>query len=66
VRRACMSCGWREFEETTVYDPHHGGNPGSSDYEVTRQYCCSEDAGFRELTKDQLKHNCPHWKPIEK
>lgn len=42
--RACGVC--RFFVETTetVYNPNHGGDPGSTDYEMQVWWCDSTDA----------------------
>ena len=39
VRRACQTCGSFDTFEDTVYNPDHGGDPGSTDYEVRRRWC---------------------------
>ena len=40
----------------TVYDPYHGGDPGSSDYEAEIEYC---EVGIG--IKEQYKNNCLVW-----
>ena len=39
ARRACQTCGNFATDYATVYDPYHGGNPGSSDWERLIEYC---------------------------
>ena len=54
--RACQTCGNLEKTTETVYDPYHGGNPGSSDWERMIEYCSAEiDIG------GQYKNNCDMW-----
>ena len=44
----------------TVYNPHHGGNPGSTDYDV---YVMSCDA--KEIELNQIVYNCPLYRQKE-
>lgn len=53
--KSCRICEHSNFTFETVYDPNHGGNPGSTDYNEQRWYC----------EKDQKPYpttNCQFWK----
>ena len=47
--RACATCGNCSEEWDTVYNPHHGGDPGSTDYDVKSYYCSHYE---KTLSKD--------------
>ena len=53
--RACMTCGNFHKYSETVYDPHHGGDPGSSDWEAIINGCDHFDL------KEALHHDCQMW-----
>lgn len=55
--RACQTCMFLAKTTETVYDPYHGGDPGSSDYEAEIEYC---EVGIG--IKEQYKNNCLVWK----
>lgn len=57
-RRACQTCANLKFEWNTIYDPHHGGNPGASDYDVREKYC--EVLGHN-FSKVKFQCECPKW-----
>jgi len=38
-RVACSNCSNCTIGETTVYNPMHGGNPGTTDYEIKEAWC---------------------------
>lgn len=44
----------------TIYNPYHGGDPGSADYEVYVIYCDAE-----EVTLDEVRYNCPIYQALE-
>ena len=56
LRRACQSCANFTHEMLTVYNPDHGGDPGSTDYDVKVNYCAAEI----DITKT-LQCDCPLW-----
>ena len=53
--KACASCWHNKIDYETIYDPNHGGNPGSSDYDVACNYCDKLDIVLDNKT---LKMNC--------
>lgn len=58
VRRACQTCAHLGRDSNTIYNPYHGGDPGSTDYEQEFSYCeVREDV---DLTK-RLVCDCPSW-----
>ena len=44
-------------EDVTIYNPHHGGNPGSTDYEQYQMYCCAKVADGERIYK--VRYACP-------
>lgn len=59
--KACKICKFYEEEEETVYNPYHGGDPGSTDWEEVIMWCKTYDK--------RLEHkvsNCPKFKAKEK
>lgn len=62
AKRACITCGNFGEESETVYDRHHGGDPGSSDYDIKIPYC---EAGMELYDREKgakLKHDCEKWR----
>lgn len=58
IRKACQTCKFFKKESETIYNPYHGGNPGSTDYESYFNYCdADEDI---DLEKG-LRFNCSKW-----
>ncbi len=64
-RNRCGNCAFMAESQETIYNPHHGGDPGSTDYEVPYYYC-------EKLEKD-MEHNdlnenitCEQWQLITK
>ena len=61
-RKACLSCINMVKVSETVYNPHHGGDPGSTDYEWETYWC---DAQERDLSDGSgmwdLRHDCEDW-----
>ena len=55
VNKACATCGNLATWLETIYDPPHGGNPGSSDYEVEKKACEFYDI------KEKWRHHCDKW-----
>ena len=64
ARRACASCENREEYEETIYNPYHGGNPGSTDYEIKCVWCSVYETDL--YKKENLKHDCPKWAERDK
>ena len=64
ARRACQTCGNYHEVYETVYNRYHGGDPGSTDYEVERNWCdaqemfldCDEDGKPIDGRRCQLPH----------
>jgi len=54
--KACASCKNNIIEYETFYNRNHGGDPGSTDYDVAYNYCTQFDI---ELNNKTLKRNCP-------
>lgn len=59
-RRACQTCAHFSLGSDTVYNPYHGGNPGSTDFEVNFNYCFAKEEELKER-----QFNCPQWEPSE-
>lgn len=57
--KACASCIHNIIDHETIYNPDHGGNPGSTDYESYYNYCKVKDVV---LKKGTLMSNCPRWR----
>lgn len=62
--RACRTCEHLVKDSDTVYNPHHGGDPGSTDYEETFYWCDHPDhedwdtfVWSRHCDKWELKEN---------
>jgi hypothetical protein len=53
----CNLCIHSFDEMATVYNPNHGGNPGSTDYEEYRLYCCANNPDGEQIY--QVRYNCP-------
>ena len=60
--KACATCKHNVILYETIYDRNHGGNPGSTDYDVSYNYCEKKQI---ELKKGTLCMNCVLWKEIE-
>jgi len=58
ARKACQTCAHHEMDSETVYNPDHGGNPGSTDYEVQIPYCDADET--IDLRKGP-RCDCPLW-----
>ena len=60
--RACRSCEHFMRYSETVYNRHHGGNPGSTDYEEEHT-CCNAYEYSKEFKDDfTMKHYCEKYK----
>jgi hypothetical protein len=57
--RACAACGNKINGSKTIYNPDHGGNPGSTDYETPTMYCGVTGDDLFDV--DNLRYNCSHW-----
>jgi hypothetical protein len=57
--RSCRTCGHLGSDSQTVYDPHHGGRPGASDYDVTFPVCEADET--IDLRADGLRTGCELW-----
>lgn len=58
ARRACQTCLHFKTDSETIYNPYHGGDPGSTDYESKFHYCdAREDVDLVE----KLVYNCSFW-----
>ena len=64
-RKACQTCGNRTEEWETVYNRHHGGNPGSTDYETKTVYCEVKEKEIYKLPAWE-RNNCKSWKEVLK
>jgi hypothetical protein len=60
INRACQSCQHNERVSRTVYNPFHGGNPGSTDYDTQINWCNKLDI---ELDRYALRKDCLSWEP---
>ena len=58
--KACQTCGFFSVEWETFYNPYHGGDPGSTDYDYKVRYCRFLEEGPLELRRD-----CENWKSKE-
>lgn len=63
-RRACQTCGNFSTSRETVYDRHHGGDPGSSDYEVEVQWCGAKDKDIGKMFPRE-RYDCRDWTPTK-
>ena len=56
----CNNCRFFNLNYETVYNPHHNGEPGSTDYEIEIRLCCrncdEEHNDCIELSK--IKYSC--------
>ena len=58
ARQACVTCKHLATDYNTVYNPHHNGNPGSTDYEETIRYC---EANEKINLSERLRADCLLW-----
>jgi len=58
ARKACQTCVHHARYRETVYNPYHGGNPGSTDYEVSIPYCEADETID---LKTGPRCDCPLW-----
>ncbi len=58
--KACRTCINYEQWEETVYNPHHGGDPGSTDYEIKRSWCSVHRKNF-DAVQFRLRSNCVYY-----
>jgi RNA polymerase subunit RPABC4/transcription elongation factor Spt4 len=57
--KACRTCKFLEKDSETVYNPHHGGNPGSTDWEETFFWCDHPD--HADWEKFKWSRRCDKW-----
>lgn len=60
--KACATCKHNVIDYETIYDRNHGGNPGSTDYDVAYNWCEKKEI---ELKKGTLCMNCDLWEGNE-
>ena len=59
--KACRTCKHYSKVYETVYNPYHGGDPGSTDYEREYSWCIIKE---KELGREiPFKHYCPSYSP---
>ena len=71
--KACQTCKHRSVYYETVYNRHHNGNPGSTDYEIKCWWCEhfeKEINKYAEMygentNKIAPKKNCEYWEQKE-
>ena len=56
-RKTCRNCKHYYLDSETVYDPHHGGNPGSTDYERAVHWCEAQEKEIEDFGLNQ-NNNC--------
>lgn len=71
--RACQTCKHQSEERETIYNPYHGGDPGSTDYDVKYWWCAHFEkgidkyAGFLENPNKYMepRMHCEFWEGKE-
>jgi len=58
-RKACDSCGNQIKGTETVYNPNHGGDPGSTDHEQSFRICDASGDDLYDI--NNLKSGCSLW-----
>ena len=53
--KACASCKHNTTDYETIYNRFHGGDPGSTDYDVAYNYCTKLDIV---LNRHTLRKDC--------
>jgi hypothetical protein len=56
--KACATCVYNVVDTDTVYNPYHGGDPGSTDYDVSYNWCEKKSIT---LEKGTLCMRCDLW-----
>ena len=56
--RNCKTCANLLIQEKTFYNPNHGGDPGSTDYEFQTFYCVAKDEPFEDIWETHKIRNC--------
>lgn len=56
--KACATCKHNIHDLETVYNRNHGGDPGSTDYEISNNWCDKKEIM---LTNKTLTSNCGLW-----
>ncbi len=59
--KACRTCEHYVEWEETVYNPNHGGDPGSTDYEIQYKGCDLHDKKF-DRVYFKLTSHCVYYK----
>ena len=57
--RACPTCEFLSAEMETYYNPHHNGDPGSTDREYKIEYCSADPDN--PVAHIEYKRDCPKW-----
>ncbi|GAG67661.1 unnamed protein product [marine sediment metagenome] len=60
--KACASCKHNTTDYDTIYNRHHGGDPGSTDYDIAYNYCVELDIVLNNYT---LKKGCALYSKID-
>ena len=68
--RACQTCKHQIEEQKTVYNPYHGGNPGSTDHDVNYWWCehfekVIDRFAENDDTEMEPQMNCEFWEGKE-
>ena len=63
INKACRSCSNLNSLSKTVYNPNHGGNPGSTDYQVCYIFCTANWKVIDKYDSDamNMQSNCPDY-----
>jgi hypothetical protein len=63
--RSCQLCKWFETDTVTVYNRNHGGDPGSTDYDLPVWLCNAPEKAQdgESIELDYKRNNCPDFKP---
>ena len=56
--KSCATCKHNVLDYETYYNRDHGGNPGSTDFDIKYNWCEKIDI---ELRKGTLTTNCELW-----
>lgn len=67
ANRACQTCRHRTESTETYYNPYHGGDCGSADYDYKYWWCEIHEMQIDSFSANvdgigmQPKMNCEHW-----
>lgn len=56
--KACATCGHCSYESDTVYNPFHGGDPGSTDYEEYYYWCDQHEKVISQYPNGKKPEEC--------